>query len=98
VVFVSPLLDDEFVGRMRSLARAGMDVLTLSVDVSAWMPAPRDRIQVVARRLWAMERQSVLDRLGGAGVAVGEWRVGRSLEEVLEEVEEWRRRARRVRL
>jgi uncharacterized protein (DUF58 family) len=98
VVFVSPLLDDEFVGRMRSLARAGMDVLTLSVDVSAWMPAPRDRIQVVARRLWAMERQSVLDRLGAAGVAVGEWRVGRSLEEVLEEVEEWRRRARRVRL
>lgn len=98
VVFVSPLIDEEFAGRIMQLARAGLDVLALSVDVAAWLPTPRNPLQEVAHRIWAMERERMVDRLHAAGIAVGQWRPGRPLEQMLEEVEEWRRRARRARM
>lgn len=97
-VFVSPLLDDALLGRVLRLARAGIDVLMVAVDVSPWLPPSRERTGRIARRLFDLERQRVMDRLRGAGVAVGEWSPDRSLDEVLEEVELWRRRARRARI
>lgn len=98
VVFVSPLLDDALLERVLRLGRAGIDVMTLAVDVSPWLAPPLDRTQRVARRLFALEREETMDRLRGAGVAVGEWEPGRSLDQVLEEVELWRRQARRARV
>lgn len=97
-VFVSPLLDDALLGRVLRLARTGIDVLMVAVDVSPWLTPPRERTGRIARRLFDLERQRVMDRLRGAGVAVGEWGPDRSLDEVLEEVELWRRRARRARV
>lgn len=98
VAVVSPLLDDALLGRVLRLARAGIDVLMVAVDVSPWLAPPANRTQRIARRLFAMERQRVMDRLRGAGVAVGEWLPGRPLDVILEEVELWRRRARRARV
>ncbi|MFP3915986.1 MAG: DUF58 domain-containing protein [Actinomycetota bacterium] len=98
VVVVSPLLDVELVGRVLRLGRAGIDVVAMAVDPTAWMPPPVDRTQHVARRIFHLERGRTLDRLRAAGVAVGQWDPARPLDEVLEEVERWRRRARRARL
>lgn len=98
VVFVSPLLEDGLLGRVLRLARAGIDVVTIGIDVSPWLPVPHDRTQLLGRRLFLLERQRVLDRLRGAGVAVSEWQPGRPLDEMLEEVEQWRRRAQRARV
>lgn len=97
VVFVSPLLDEALQGRALRLAGAGIDVAVLAVDVSDWLRPSSQRVPRLARRIWLLERQRHLERLRGAGVAVGEWRTGRSLDELLEEMEEWRRRSRRAR-
>lgn len=97
VVFVSPLLEDALVGRILRLARAGIDVITIVMDGSVWLRPSADRVQAQASRIWLMERQRTVDRLRGAGVGVGEWRPGRPLDELLEEVQEWRRRSRRAR-
>lgn len=98
VVFVSPLLDDGLVGRIRRLAVAGIDVAVLAVDVTGWLRVSGEPLRGIARRIWTMERKVVVDRLRQAGVAVVEWRPGRSLDELMKEMEEWRRRLRRARV
>lgn len=98
VVFVSPLLDDGLVGRIRRLAVAGIDVAVVAIDVTGWLRMSEDPLRGLARRIWTMEREVVVDRLRQTGVAVVEWRPGRSLDELMKEMEEWRRRLRRARV
>lgn len=98
VAFVSPLIDDELQGRVLRLAGAGIDVIVVAVDLSPWIRQSHDRIPRLARRIWQMERERHLERLRASGIAVGEWRIGRPLEELVEEIEAWRRRWRRARV
>ncbi len=98
VVFISPLLDPALVGRIHRLARARIDVAVLGIDVAGWLRPPRDELRRLARRVWRMEREMAVDRLRQAGVAVVEWRPGRGMDELLREMEEWRRRLRRARV
>lgn len=98
VVFVSPLLDESVVGRIHRLSRAGMDVATLAVDAGAWIVPGGDRVRSLARRIWTMERDRTIERLRATGTAVAEWTPGRSLDELMEEVDLWRRRLRRARV
>jgi uncharacterized protein (DUF58 family) len=98
VVFVSPLLDDGLLGRIRRLAVAGIDVAVLAIDVTGWLRVSEDPLREIARRIWMMEREVIVDRLRQTGVAVVEWRPGRSLDELMKEMEEWRRRLRRARV
>ncbi len=98
VVFVSPLLDEGVVGRIHRLSRAGMDVAVLAVDASAWLEPKGNRVYDLARRIWMMERRRTIDDIRATGTAVVEWRSGRSVSELMEEVDVWRRRRRRARV
>jgi uncharacterized protein (DUF58 family) len=98
VVFVSPLLDDALVGRIHRLARAGIDVAVVTIEVDSWLRAPQDGIRSIARRIWHLERDTTVDRLRETGVAVVAWQPGRPLDELMREMEEWRRRLRRARV
>jgi uncharacterized protein (DUF58 family) len=98
VVFVSPLLDDALVGRIHRLARAGIDVAVVAIEVDSWLRAPQDGTRSIARRIWRLERETTVDRLRESGVAVVDWRPGRPLDELMREMEEWRRRLRRARV
>lgn len=98
VVFISPLLDDGVQIRVLRLARAGIDVVVVAVDPTVWIRTPRDPLRRAAHRIWHMERQRTLDLMAAAGVAVAQWRPGRPVDEILEEVQEWRRRLRRARI
>lgn len=98
VVFISPLLDPALVGRIHRLARARIDVAVVGIDVAGWLRPPRDELRRLARRVWRMEREMAVDRLRQAGVAVVEWRPGRGMDELMREMEEWRRRLRRARV
>lgn len=97
VVFVTPLLDDGVVGRIRRLALAGMDVAVVGVDPSGWIRPGPGEVSDLAFRIWRLERQAMLGEFAALGVGVGEWRPGRALSETLEEVEAWRHRRRRAR-
>lgn len=97
VVFVSPLLDDGVRARISLLARSGVDVAVIALDVSSLLGPPRDRLRAAARRVWEMERDMMIDQLREQGVAVGRWSPFRPLDQVLDEVESWRRLWRRAR-
>lgn len=97
VVFVTPLIDEGVAGRIRRLALAGIDVAVIGVDPTPWLWVSPGRIGAAALRLWRLERDDTITRLRRSGVGVGEWKPGRPLGEVLEEVETWRRRLRRLR-
>lgn len=97
VVFVTPLVDGGVVGRIRRLAIAGIDVMALAVDPAPWARPTGDDPHRLARRIWRMERARAIDLLRSIGVAVGEWSPGAPVDELMEEVELWRRRMRRLR-
>ncbi len=98
VVFVSPLLDEGVRARISLLAHRGVDVAVIALDVSSLLRPPRDRPRAAARRIWEMERDMMMDRLREQGVAVGSWSPSHPLDQVLEEVESWRRLWRRARV
>lgn len=98
VVVVSSLTTDEMVGRVRRLADAGIDVVAVAVDPGRRLTPSDDPLRRVARRIWALERERTLDLLRVSRVAVAEWVPGRHLEAIVEEVELWRRRMRRLRV
>lgn len=98
VVFITPLMDAGVAGRIRRLARSGLDVVAIAVDPASWMRQSADAAGRLAPRIWRMERERTISRLRADGVAVGEWRPEKSLDELLEEVERWRRRLRRARV
>jgi uncharacterized protein (DUF58 family) len=98
VVFVSPLLDEGVRARISLLAHRGVDVAVVALDVSSLLRPPRDRLRAAARRVWEMELEMTVDGLREQGVAVGLWSPLRSLDQVLEEVESWRRLWRRARV
>ncbi|MCA1842359.1 MAG: hypothetical protein LC792_04065, partial [Actinobacteria bacterium] len=49
----------------------------------------------LAYRLWHLEREVLRNRLAALGVAVVQWREGRTIQELLEEVRTFRRRSTR---
>lgn len=95
---VSPLLDDELVGHLMRLGSAGLDVAVVAIDASPWLDPRTGPVGSLARHIWKLERERTIDRLREVGVAVGMWSADGSLEAVMEEVEEWRRHARRARI
>lgn len=97
-VLVTSFLDDGFVGRALRLARAGMDVVVIEVDPAGRVPPPATPARRLARRIWHVEREETRRRLRTSGVAVGRWRRRGTFDELIEEVEQWRRHLRRARV
>ena len=97
-LFVTTLTDEAVVGRIRRLAKAGIDTAVVAVGPQPWMKVGASPVARLAQRIWALERDRLIDQLRAARVAVGVWEGGRSCEEALAEMEEWRRRRRRLRV
>jgi uncharacterized protein (DUF58 family) len=97
VVFVTPLVTEGIHGRILQLAGGGVDVGVVAVDPDEWIETPRDPLRALAHRIWRMERQRAIDILRSSGVAVGDLWEGRSLGDLTEEMDGWRRRRRQLR-
>ncbi len=95
VIAVTPLEDDRAVAALFDLRNRGIDlaVVELAPDPGAVAGAA---VGELGRRLWAMHREMVRDRYRRLGVPVVIWRDEGSLEQVLEEVQAFRRHARRA--
>jgi uncharacterized protein (DUF58 family) len=86
VVAVSPLLDEHDAVELASLRQRGAGVLAIDVLSEAMIPAAGDETAEIARRLWLLEREMLLDRLRDLGVPVVRWSEQRSLDAALREV------------
>jgi uncharacterized protein (DUF58 family) len=93
IVALTPLVDERGVAALFDLLARGYDLAV--VDISPLPPAgegggPWDEL---ARRLWALERETLRHRYQRLGAAVVEWTEATHLQQVLLEVEACRRRA-----
>lgn len=98
VVFISTLSGPEVAGRAAMLASGGIDVTVVAIDPLARLNRPPDDTRDMARRVWTLDRERNLDRLRSHGVAVAEWEPGRTLDELMEELNRWRSRRRGARV
>ncbi|HSP71159.1 MAG TPA: DUF58 domain-containing protein [Gaiellaceae bacterium] len=97
VLALTPLLDDRAVGALLDLRARGFDLAIVDVAPQPFSPPGGERLDPLAYRLWELRREALRFRYERTGVAVAEWRDGDPLQVPLEEVRQFRRRARRVR-
>jgi uncharacterized protein (DUF58 family) len=93
IVALTPLVDERGVAALFDLLARGYDLAV--VDISPLTHAGRATGEwgELARRLWALERETLRHRYQRLGAAVVEWRDAMHLQQVLLEVEACRRRA-----
>ena len=94
IVALTPLVDERGVAALFDLLARGYDLAV--VDISPLPPAAAAAAGdwgELARRLWALERETLRHRYQRLGAAVVEWTEATTLQQVLLEVEACRRRA-----
>ena len=94
IVALTPLLDERAVAALFDLLARGYDVAVVEVSPMAGAPAAGGEWEPLARRLWALERETLRHRYQRLGAAVVEWTEDVHLQQVLLEVEACRRHAR----
>jgi uncharacterized protein (DUF58 family) len=94
VVALTPLVDPRFVAALEDLRARGYDLAVVEIDPVDIAEAGRGAVEMLAYRLWLLEREALRSRLERLGIAVGRWGNDEALEEALEEVRIYRRYAR----
>jgi len=94
IVALTPLLDERAVAALFDLLARGYDLAVVEVSPLAGAPAAGGGWEPLARRLWALERETLRHRYQRLGAAVVEWTEDVHLQQVLLEVEACRRHAR----
>jgi hypothetical protein len=102
-VALTPLLDERAVTALFDLLARGYDLAVVEVSPTAGGGGSGGRKrsrpdggewEPLARRLWALERETLRHRYQRLGAAVVEWTEDAHLQQVLLEVEACRRHAR----
>ncbi len=86
VIALTPLLDEESAAHLAVLRRRGAAVLAVDTLPDDALPDTGDRPAEIARRLWLLERQMLIARLGDLGVPVVRWGGPGSLDAVLHDL------------
>jgi uncharacterized protein (DUF58 family) len=94
IVGLTPLLDPRVVTALLDLRGRGFDVAVIEVSPTPHVEAAGSTIEVMAQRVWHLDREVLRSRFLRAGVAVVPWGEGDALDVAVAEVELWRRRAR----
>lgn len=94
VVALTPLLDDRAAVALLDLRARGFDLVLVEIAPQAYMEPPRGESAVIARRIWELRREALRGRFQEAGVPVAVWDDEHDLAAGLEEVTQFRRRAR----
>ena len=96
VLVITPLMNPSMAGLIHALKRAGVDVSVIVLDVESVLPLAAGRARLLGRRIWAMERERLCDRLSGDGIPIVTWRSMDPPEVPLVQLETWRGRWRRL--
>jgi uncharacterized protein (DUF58 family) len=73
VIALTPLMDPNMAGLLNVMRRSGIDVAVIEIDVSDRLRDAEPGDREVGRRIWAMERDRIRNRLSGAGIPVAVW-------------------------
>ena len=93
IVALTPLVDERGVAALFDLLARGYDLAVVDIPPLAHAGRAGGEWDELARRLWALERETLRHRYQRLGAAVVEWRDAMHLQQVLLEVEACRRRA-----
>ncbi|MGE5273082.1 MAG: DUF58 domain-containing protein [Verrucomicrobiota bacterium] len=93
VVALSPLLDERSVGALLHLRARGFDLDVIELSPLAFVDPGETEPELLAYRLWRLQREALRSRFHAAGVPVVEWRDGDPLARPIEEVTAFRRNA-----
>ena len=94
---LTPLVDSRSTATLLDLRRRGFDVVAIEISPLPFVRTPRNDVEELAQRLWALERETLRDDCVRGGIPVVEWRDRVPLDVPLEEVRGFRRQARPVR-
>lgn len=83
VLAMTPLLDDRVSSLVAALRQRGQPLVIVDTLPEGALPPPADRRTDLAQRLWRLEREQLLARLGEVGVPVVPWAGSGSLDPVL---------------
>ena len=97
VVALTPLLDERTVSALVDLRGRGHDLVVLEVSPDPYVVASTDPADVVATRLWRLQRAELRARFERLGVAVATLDDETTVEAALEGVRAYRRHARLAR-
>jgi uncharacterized protein (DUF58 family) len=98
IVALTPLVDPRFTTALQDLRARGYDIAVVEVDPVGIVEPGRSEAEMLAYRLWLLERAMLRARLERLGIAVARWGDRASLETALEEVRTFRRYARLARV
>jgi uncharacterized protein (DUF58 family) len=93
IVALTPLVDERGVAALFDLLARGYDLAVVDISPLARTGPAGGEWDELARRLWALERETLRHRYQRLGAAVVEWDDAMHLQQVLLEVEACRRRA-----
>ena len=94
VVALSPLLDDRVVSALFDLSARGHDLALVEIPAESFLEAGPSDADRLAHRVWLMEREMLRDRFRQLGVPLARWEPGTGFSAALDDVREFRRRAR----
>lgn len=94
VIALTPLLDDRAAAALLDLRARGFDLVLVEIAPHDYMEPPRGDSAEIARRIWELRREALRNRFQEAGVPVAVWDRAHDLAAGLEEVTQFRRRAR----
>jgi len=86
ILVLTPLLSEDAPTNLLRLRQRGASLIAVDTLSLEAQPDSNDRVSEIARRLWLLERDRVIHRLGDAGIPVVAWRSNASLEGVLRDV------------
>jgi uncharacterized protein (DUF58 family) len=93
VVALTPLLDERSVGALLHLRARGFDLDVIELSPTAFIDPGETEEELLAYRLWRLQRDALRARFHAAGVPVVEWRAEDPLAKPIEEVAAFRRNA-----
>jgi uncharacterized protein (DUF58 family) len=96
VLALTPLLDERAARTLLDIRARGFDLAIVELSPLPFAPPPEDRVDELARRLWALRRDVLRFRFEQLGVVLTAWRDDRPLAAVIEEVNASRRSVHRL--
>jgi uncharacterized protein (DUF58 family) len=95
VIALTPLMDPAMSGLIHTLKRSGVDISVVALDAEPVLPPPVGQPRTLGRRIWAMERERLRDRLSAEGIPIATWRSIDPPDVPIAQLETWRPRWRR---